>query len=269
MSDFKLTGSDVFGMYCRIEQFLYCKPNEMHLYKVVASLRTNSWCEVPYKAASKEVWHDRMEDCILAIHCGIDETKVQKFRIADVEFLPRKECDREALMKLADDIECEQFDNISAPYCEPCLLKSNSEAPICGVCIARRIREACNGGERTATDATDSDGVECHEGDTVWLALRYRPMAGKSPISGRVECGLAGVGKYDALKIKKLFESEGEVVARFDNDFSPWCPVSWLTHTNPDTWAELKEDMKIGANPTMDERIEWFERARELARGIS
>jgi hypothetical protein len=98
VSEFVLTGSDVFGRYCRIEQFRYGKPNEMHIYKVVSSIRTNTWCEVPYKEASKERWHDRMEDCILAIHCGIDETKVQTFRAADVEFLPRKECDREALM---------------------------------------------------------------------------------------------------------------------------------------------------------------------------
>ena len=81
-------------------------------------------------------------------------------------------CDREALMKLADDIECEQFDNISAPYCEPCLLKSNSEAPTCGVCIARRIREACESdsnafaaGDKAeaATDAHADEG-EAAEG---------------------------------------------------------------------------------------------------------
>ena len=105
MSDFKLTGSDFFGRYCRIEQFRYGKPNEMHIYKVVSSIRTNTWCEVPYKEASKEVWHGRMEDCILAIHCGIDETKVHRFRIADVEFMPRKECYREALLKLANEMD--------------------------------------------------------------------------------------------------------------------------------------------------------------------
>lgn len=160
MSDFKLTGSDVFGRYCRIEQFLYGKPNEMHLYKVIASRRTNTWCEVPYKAASKEVWYDRMEDCILAIHCGIDETKVQTFRAADVEFLPRKECDREALIELADRME---------GYARFCKERSIQVGNNLVECYARRIREALGAceacpdapaavdDEQTATDAHEDE----------------------------------------------------------------------------------------------------------------
>ena len=105
MSEFVLTGSDVFGRYCRIEQLNYGVPNEMFLYKVVASLRSNCWCEVPYKTASKEVRHDSIEDCVLAICCGIDETEVLRFRVADIEFLPQKTCDRAALLELADEME--------------------------------------------------------------------------------------------------------------------------------------------------------------------
>lgn len=119
MSEFVLTGSDVFGRYCRIEQFRYHSPNELFLYKVVASLRSNSWCEVPYKTASHEVAHDHMEDCVLAICCGIDETKVQRFRVADVEFLPHKTCDHEELRSLTvemySDVEgCHDYER--APY---------------------------------------------------------------------------------------------------------------------------------------------------------
>ena len=127
MSEFVLTGSDVFGRYCRIEQLRYGVPNEMFLYKVVASLRSNCWCEVPYKTASKEVRHDSLEDCVLAICCGIDETEVLRFRAADVEFVPKPTCDREALLALADELEQET-------------------GSVCGVCMgktARRIREAC------------------------------------------------------------------------------------------------------------------------------
>lgn len=127
MSEFVLTGSDVFGRYCRIEQLRYGVPNEMFLYKVVASLRSNCWCEVPYKTASKEVRHDSIEDCVLAICCGIDETEVLRFRAADVEFVPKPTCDREALLALADELEQET-------------------GSVCGVCMgktARRIREAC------------------------------------------------------------------------------------------------------------------------------
>ena len=105
MSEFRLTGSDVFGRYCLIEQLRFGVPNEMFLYKVVASLRSNCWCEVPYKTASKEVRHDSIEDCILAICCGIDETEVLRFRVADVEFVPKPICDRDALLKLADEMD--------------------------------------------------------------------------------------------------------------------------------------------------------------------
>lgn len=105
MSEFVLTGSDVFGRYCRIEQLRFGVPNEMFLYKVVASLRSNCWCEVPYKTASKEIHHDSIEDCVLAICCGIDETEVLRFRVADVEFVPKPTIDRDALLALADRME--------------------------------------------------------------------------------------------------------------------------------------------------------------------
>lgn len=104
MSEFVLTGSDVFGRYCRIEQLRYGVPNEMYLYKVVASLRSNCWCEVPYKTASKEVRHDSIEDCILAICCGIDETEVLRFRAADIEFVPKPTCDRNTHQKVAEEM---------------------------------------------------------------------------------------------------------------------------------------------------------------------
>lgn len=137
MSEFVLTGSDVFGRYCRIEQLRYGVPNEMYLYKVVASLRSNCWCEVPYKTASKEVRHDSIEDCILAICCGIDETEVLRFRAADVEFVPKPTCDREALLALAEEI-VEMFrigaftgEGIDRSWCRELYDK-----------YARRIREA-------------------------------------------------------------------------------------------------------------------------------
>ena len=129
MSEFVLTGSDVFGRYCRIEQLRYGVPNEMFLYKVVASLRSNCWCEVPYKTASKEVRHDSIEDCILAICCGIDETEVLRFRVADVEFVPKTICDRDALLELASSMSV-RHSWLSATDAER------------GKAIARRIREA-------------------------------------------------------------------------------------------------------------------------------
>ena len=129
MSEFVLTGSDVFGMYCRIEQLRYGVPNEMFLYKVVASLRSNCWCEVPYETASKEVRHDSIEDCVLAICCGIDETEVLRFRVADVEFVPKPTCDRDALLAVAETLE-------------DCAGRGSDLTALGYSCLAKRIREA-------------------------------------------------------------------------------------------------------------------------------
>ena len=138
MSEFVLTGSDVFGRYCRIEQLRFGVPNEMFLYKVVSSLRSNCWCEVPYKTASKEVWHDSIEDCVLAICCGIDETEVLRFRAADVEFVPKPTCDRDALLALADEIDDKSNDGTVNP--DP-MKPIASSLDLFG--YARRIRKAC------------------------------------------------------------------------------------------------------------------------------
>ena len=138
MSEFVLTGSDVFGRYCRIEQLRYGVPNEMYLYKVVASLRSNCWCEVPYKTASKEVRHDSIEDCVLAICCGIDETEVLRFRAADVEFVPQPTCDRHALLALAEEME--EFGNLPVKHPGVRVLHNDDFSRELG--YARRIRKA-------------------------------------------------------------------------------------------------------------------------------
>lgn len=114
MGEFVLTGSDVFGMYCRIEQKRFGVPNEMYLYKVVSSLRSNCWCEVPYREASNEVIHNSMEDCVLAIRCGIDETDVQRFRMEDVEFLHQEiEPEERTCHMIRDDLT-------DTVYCDVC-----------------------------------------------------------------------------------------------------------------------------------------------------
>ena len=111
----------------------------MFLYKVVASLRSNCWCEVPYKTASKEVRHDSIEDCVLAICCGIDETEVLRFRMADVEFLPHLTCDRDALLALAEEME--EFGNLPIKNPGIRVLQNDDFSRELG--YARRIREAC------------------------------------------------------------------------------------------------------------------------------
>ena len=139
MKEFVVTGADMFGRYCLIEQKSYrFSPNEFYIYKVVSSLRSNCWCEVPYKTGTHEVLHDSMEDCVLAICCGVDETYAQRFRMADVELLPSASCDRESLLALADEMDkwaliCDHYDR--------------QVSPLDVTKYARRIREALGVGQ--------------------------------------------------------------------------------------------------------------------------
>ena len=143
MSEFVMTGSDMFGRYCLIEQKRYGAPNEKHVYKVISTFRSNCWCEVPYKAASGEVLHDQIEDCVSVIHCGICEINVQRFRLADIELLPKKSSDRDRLLEIADEM-----DRVRS-RCEFCNKESGCDWADETMCLeryiddyARRIREA-------------------------------------------------------------------------------------------------------------------------------
>ena len=74
-----------FGDYCEIEQKRYSADNEMYLYKVVSGGRkSNTYRGVPVDARNSESCKGEICDVILAIQCGVDETKVEKFRLEDV-----------------------------------------------------------------------------------------------------------------------------------------------------------------------------------------
>jgi hypothetical protein len=73
-----------FGDYVCIEQFRYGVPNEFWEYKVIGVLRSNCWVDIPVKHTPTEVRHESMEDVICCICCGIDETKVVRFKLSEV-----------------------------------------------------------------------------------------------------------------------------------------------------------------------------------------
>lgn len=74
-----------FGDYIEIEMKRYGVPNEHFIHKVVNTLRTNTYVNVPVQSPAEEVWHPEMADCVSAIVCGIDETEVLKYRLQDVK----------------------------------------------------------------------------------------------------------------------------------------------------------------------------------------
>lgn len=78
-----------FGDYCKIEQFRYGVDNEMFLYKVIASFRSNHYVDVPVKF-EKNTLHNETVDIVSCICCGVDETTVVKFRVCDVTKLEKE-----------------------------------------------------------------------------------------------------------------------------------------------------------------------------------
>lgn len=74
-----------FGDYALIEQKRYGCNNEMFLHKVVGRLRSNSWVNVPVQTPATEKLQDSVEDVILCICCGVDETEVRRYKATDVK----------------------------------------------------------------------------------------------------------------------------------------------------------------------------------------
>ena len=99
MSEFILSGSNVFGRYCLIEMHRYNSDNEFYVHKVIKSYRSNRYCDVPLKggydheatlhhAKDDAEFPDNLEDVIDVIQCGIDETHVFTVALKDVKMLP-------------------------------------------------------------------------------------------------------------------------------------------------------------------------------------
>ena len=76
-----------FGDYVKIEMKRYGVPNEMYTHKVIRALKSNTYVDVPVQSPATEKLHDKMEDVVSCIVCGIDETQVLKYRIKDVQKL--------------------------------------------------------------------------------------------------------------------------------------------------------------------------------------
>lgn len=74
-----------FGDYAIIEQKRHGVPNEMFVHKVIGQLRSNTWVDVPVQSPATETLHDEMEDVCWCICCGVDETKVRKYRVKDMQ----------------------------------------------------------------------------------------------------------------------------------------------------------------------------------------
>ena len=89
--NFNYQPDELFGRYCLIEQKRYGVPNEKFLYKVINTLNSNSWSDIPVDYCDKDrKLHDHCEQVVNVICCGVSEDKVERYRLCDVELLPNK-----------------------------------------------------------------------------------------------------------------------------------------------------------------------------------
>lgn len=74
-----------FGNYVTIEMKRYGVENEHYIHKVIRQLESNVWVDVPVQEAAKESMHKEVVPVVSCICCGVDETKVLRFRVSDVK----------------------------------------------------------------------------------------------------------------------------------------------------------------------------------------
>ena len=74
-----------FGDYVEIEQKRYGVKNEMYIHKVIGTMKSNIYVDVPVKEPAKETLHSEVVDIVECITCGVVEKEVLNYRISDVK----------------------------------------------------------------------------------------------------------------------------------------------------------------------------------------
>ena len=86
-SGFVVQGQEVFGRYCKIEMIRYGGPNEFFIHKCITILNSNFYTDVPVVCGEGNKWHEESVDVVSVITCGVDESKVFRVPLKDVEFV--------------------------------------------------------------------------------------------------------------------------------------------------------------------------------------
>lgn len=79
---FRLNSDDGFGTYAKIKTDYSCTP---HIYKVIGIIKSNYYCDVPIIANSTPYTHLAITSVANVIHCGVDESKVIRVAVKDME----------------------------------------------------------------------------------------------------------------------------------------------------------------------------------------
>ena len=94
MAEFNLSGQELFGRYARIAYGHALRgKQDYHIYKCIQNFRSNCYCDIPltYQSENNCYKHDEIVDVVNVIHCGLDENKVIRVAIKDIELIPTVE----------------------------------------------------------------------------------------------------------------------------------------------------------------------------------
>ena len=57
----------------------------MYRHKVIGTSKSKSYVDVPVKYPTSEITHDKIVKVVACVCCGLDETKILKYKITDVK----------------------------------------------------------------------------------------------------------------------------------------------------------------------------------------
>lgn len=133
MSKF-VANDDMFGRYCEIATDF---SRGLHYYKIVGLIASNSYCDIPLTNQSEPIWHKDIVDVLLVIHCGIDETRVQRVALSDCKVHPIANnaetkhgewiVDEEGFVICSECGEEHTWDEFRPLYCDMCGAKMDGE----------------------------------------------------------------------------------------------------------------------------------------------
>ena len=79
-----VVNQDLFGRYAKIPTG---HGGDIHVYKIVTSFESNSYCDVPLCYGIAPTQHDVIVPVLNVIHCGIDESEVVRVALSDCEII--------------------------------------------------------------------------------------------------------------------------------------------------------------------------------------
>jgi len=80
----KATNQLKFGQYAMIEQKRHGVDNEMYVHKVIGSLSSNNYVDVPVQSPATETIHKEMTNVVACVCCGVEERIILRYKSSNV-----------------------------------------------------------------------------------------------------------------------------------------------------------------------------------------